>query len=60
MIEYTERRDGEHLYACLTLDDGVYMEVPIHNVEATDVQAKLRREIDRHAEFREMYDAIAP
>lgn len=54
MIEYTERQDGEHLYACLTLDDGVYMEVPIHNVEATDVQAKLRREIDRHYEISEL------
>lgn len=51
MIEYTERRDGEHLYACLTLDDGCYMEVPIHNVEATDVQAKLKRQIDRHIEI---------
>jgi hypothetical protein len=54
MIEYTERRDGEFLYACLTLDDGCYMEVPIHNVDAADVQARLQRETERHVEFMQM------
>jgi len=54
MIEYVERRDGEYLYACLTLDDGCYMEVPIHNVEAANVQAKLKRETERHVEIMQL------
>lgn len=46
MIEYTERVDGELLWACLTLDDGTYMEVPIHGVEADQIQATIQASID--------------
>jgi len=46
MIEYTEREDGDLLWACLTLDDGAYMEVPIHGVEADQIQATIQASID--------------
>jgi len=46
MIEYTERVDGDFLWACLTLDDGTYMEVPIHGVEADQIQATIQASID--------------
>ena len=48
MIEYKERQDGPHLYACIDLADGCYMEVPIHNVDASDIQQKLQEEIAAH------------
>ena len=46
MIEYAEREDGNYLWACLTLDDGTYMEVPIHGVEADQIQATIQSSID--------------
>lgn len=46
MIEYTERVDGDFLWACLTLDDGAYLEVPIHDVEADQIQATIQASID--------------
>jgi hypothetical protein len=46
MIDYTERVDGDLLWACLTLDDGAYMEVPIHGVAADQIQATIKASID--------------
>lgn len=45
-IEYTERSEGQFLWACLTLDDGTYMEVPIHGVAADQIQAAIQASID--------------
>ena len=47
-IEYTERSEGEYLWACMSLDDGTYIEVPIHGVLADDIQAKLQAALDVH------------
>ena len=51
MIVYTERTEGDYLWACLTLDDGAYMEVPIHEVASEDIQAKLQDAIDLYNEM---------
>jgi hypothetical protein len=50
-INYTERSEGEYLWACLTLEDGSYMEVPIHGVASEDIQAKLQAAIDLYNEM---------
>lgn len=47
-INYTERSEGEYLWACMSLDDGTYIEVPIHDVLADDIQAKLQAALDVH------------
>lgn len=45
-IAYTEKSEGDLLWACLTLDDGAYMEVPIHGVEEDQIQATIQASID--------------
>ena len=45
---HTERSEGEYLWACMSLDDGTYIEVPIHGVLADDIQAKLQAALDVH------------
>ena len=47
-ISYTERSEGEYLWACMSLEDGTYIEVPIHGVLADDIQAKLQAALDTH------------
>ena len=47
-INYTERSEGEYLWACMSLDDGTYIEVPIHGVLADEIQAKLQAALDVH------------
>ena len=47
-IQYTERSEGEYLWACMSLDDGTYIEVPIYGVSADDIQAKLQAALDTH------------
>lgn len=47
-INYTERSEGEYSWACMSLDDGTYIEVPIHDVISDDIQAKLQAALDVH------------
>lgn len=53
MIEYTERVDGEHLYARVDFDDGTWMEVPINGLSASEIQAKLEIDKQMHQWFLE-------
>ena len=48
MIEYIERIDGEHVYARVDFEGGTWIEVPIHGLNAEDVQKKLRVEKEMH------------
>ena len=50
-IEYTERSEGEYLWACMSLDDGTYIEVPIHAVPSNEIQGKLQAAIDMHNDY---------
>ena len=50
-IEYTERSEGEYLWACMSLDDGTYIEVPIHAVPVGEIQGKLQTAIDMHNDY---------
>lgn len=57
MISYTERTEGEYLWACMSLDDGTYIEVPIHGVLADDIQAKLQAALDVHNDMMAAMDS---
>lgn len=47
-ISYTERNEDEYTWACFTLNDGSYMEVPIHGVASEDIQTKLQEAVDQY------------